>query len=267
MTWNLWWRFGDWQRRHEAIAAVLAETKPDVICLQEVWVTDHANQADLLAARVGMSSVTASSTAPGRWQRRLGDNRTGIANAILSRWPITGQDSLVLPSPPEERGERTVLHAQIAAPGGPLPVFTTQLESAPAASATRRAQVAALVPFLAGHSQQSHPPILTGDLNAEPDSDEVRLLGGHKTAPLLPGLVLIDAWRYADPHDPGWTWNTSNPHVAATYEPSARIDYIVVGVPEPTGRGAVRQAELVGHQPVAGVWPSDHAGVLASLQP
>lgn len=122
------------------------------------------------------------------------------------------------------------------------------------------------VSFLARHSQQAHPPVLTGDLNAEPDSDAVRLLGGHKTAPLLPGLVLIDEWRYADSRDPGWTWNTRNPYVAATFEPSARIDYILVGAPGATGRGAVQHAELVGHQPVSGVWPSDHAGVLTCLQ-
>ncbi|CAN5598450.1 hypothetical protein BH23ACT3_BH23ACT3_21470 [soil metagenome] len=36
MTWNLWWRFGDWERRAPAIVEVLRQQDPDVVCLQEV---------------------------------------------------------------------------------------------------------------------------------------------------------------------------------------------------------------------------------------
>ena len=107
--------------------------------------------------------------------------------------------------------------------------------------------------------------VLTGDMNAEPDSDEMRLLGGHKTAPSEPGLVLVDAWRYADPALRPWTWDRANPHVAATMEPSARIDYILVGPPRSDGRGHVRSIRRIGDAPVRGVWPSDHAGLVAEL--
>ena len=37
LTWNLWGRGGDWRRRRDAIAAVIAESAPDVCGLQEVW--------------------------------------------------------------------------------------------------------------------------------------------------------------------------------------------------------------------------------------
>jgi endonuclease/exonuclease/phosphatase family metal-dependent hydrolase len=109
--------------------------------------------------------------------------------------------------------------------------------------------------------------VVTGDLNAEPDADEIRLLGGHKTAPVVPGLVLVDAWSYADPLASGWTWDRRNPYVAATGEPSARIDYVLVGLPTASGAGRVQSVRLIGDRPVDGVWPSDHAGVLAELQP
>jgi endonuclease/exonuclease/phosphatase family metal-dependent hydrolase len=36
MTWNLWWRFGDWQRRHESIVHVLESASPEIVGLQEV---------------------------------------------------------------------------------------------------------------------------------------------------------------------------------------------------------------------------------------
>lgn len=270
VTWNLWWRFGDWRRRQEAIVAVLAREQPDVVALQEVWTTRDGDQAQLLADRLGMHCVLSPSPAPDRWQQRLGDSTVGIANAVLSRWPITSSASTALPAPAGRAQERTVLHALIGAPGGVIPFVTTQLESAPAASETRCAQVrsiARVVAASASGGEHEHPPVVTGDLNAEPDSDEVRLLCGHKTAPVVPGHVLVDAWRYADPGDPGWTWNTRNPHVAATYEPSARIDHVLVGPPGPDGRGHVLHARVIGNRPVGDVWPSDHAGLLVDLAP
>ena len=35
LTWNVWGRFGPWQQRQAAIAAVLAAAEADVVCLQE----------------------------------------------------------------------------------------------------------------------------------------------------------------------------------------------------------------------------------------
>lgn len=265
VTWNLWWRFGDWPARFEAIRTVLSAVRPHVCALQEVWADDTANAAEILAHDLGMSWTWVTSPAPERWQRKLGMPNVEIGNAILSRWPITASARLRLPAGAAADEGRTVLHAALDSPYGRLPVFTTQLNSAPHQSAVRCEQVGALARFVDTHAQGGHPPVLTGDLNAEPDSDEVRLLGGHKTAPAVPGLVLIDAWRYTDPSATGWTWDRRNPHVLASHEPSARIDYILVGLPDAAGRGAVHTARLVGDRPVGGVWPSDHAGVLSEL--
>jgi endonuclease/exonuclease/phosphatase family metal-dependent hydrolase len=261
-TWNLWWRFGPWEERREAIAAVLADAQPDLCGLQEVWAGRGEHQAAQLAELLGMHWTWTASPAPERWQRRIGDPAMQIGNAILSRWPITEQASQPLPAD----GGRVVLFARVQAPTGPVPFFTTQLTSSIGQSAVRCRQVADLCWFVAARTDPGFPPVVTGDLNAEPDADEIRLLGGHKTAPVVPGLVLVDAWSYADPMTPGWTWDRRNPHVAATGEPSARIDYVLVGLPTATGAGRVRSVRLIGDQPVDGVWPSDHAGVLAELQ-
>ena len=45
LSWNLWWRYGPWEQRREAIAATLAEIGPDVCGLQEVWGAAGENQA------------------------------------------------------------------------------------------------------------------------------------------------------------------------------------------------------------------------------
>ena len=80
------------------------------------------------------------------------------------------------------------------------------------------------------------------------------------------GFVLAGAWDYARPLEPSCTWDRRNPHVAATLEPDARIDYVFVGPPDGDGLGLVLHVGLMGTEPVGGVWASDHFGVLAVLR-
>ena len=265
LTWNLWWRFGPWEQRHSAIATVLQDLAPDVCGLQEVWSVPAEDSGATLARELGMHLAWAPSPRQEWWQRRIGDPDVEIGNALLSRWPIVEQSVLHLPAGADADEGRTALHAMIEAPGGRLPFFTTQLNSAVDQSSLRCEQVRSLARFVSERADAEYPPVVTGDFNAEPDSDEMRLLCGHKTAPAVPGLVLVDAWRYADPRDPGWSWDPRNPYVRKTLEPGARIDYVLVGVPGSSGRGHVRSVGLIGDEPVDGIWPSDHAGVLAEL--
>jgi endonuclease/exonuclease/phosphatase family metal-dependent hydrolase len=262
LTWNLWGRYGPWQRRREAIAATLAEVGPDVCGLQEVWGTRGQNLAADLAERLGMHWCWAVAGQSGAGH----DDELFIGNAVLSRWPITRQVEVRLPT--GEPGEgRVALHARIDTPGGALPMFTTHLTYRPGGSQVRLPQVRRLATLVAEEAADcSYPPVVTGDLNAEPDSDELRLLGGLLTAPAVPGLVLIDAWRYADPADPGFTWDRRNSYQADTVLPDSRIDYLLVGLHR-NGHGRVLSARLAGATPVEDVWPSDHFAVVADLQP
>lgn len=266
VSWNLWWRHGPWQQRRPAIAATLAEIAPDVCGLQEVWGSaSEAMAAENLAAeladRLGLHWCWASlPVAPHRQAEQGRDLRIG--NAVLSRWPILAQAELRLPVVEGEQ-PRVALYARLDAPGGPLPFFTTHLTHRPDASAERVAQVRALAGFIAEHGTgDPYPPVVSGDFNAEPDSDELRLIGGLNTAPAVPGLVLVDAWRYADPGDPGHSWNRRNDHVGSNGVLDARIDYLLVGLPH---GGRLRSAWLAGTAPVDGVWPSDHFAVVADL--
>jgi hypothetical protein len=92
----------------------------------------------------------------------------------------------------------------------------------------------------------------------------LRLLGGLFTEPVVPGLVLLDAWRFADPGDPGFTWDRRNGYQGGSRLPDSRIDYILAGLPG-RGQARVRSARLAGTAPVDGVWPSDHFAVVAEL--
>lgn len=273
VTWNLWWRFGPWQERQKAILAVLRELRPDVVGLQEVWEQRGAgaergdgNLAGWLARELGMHWAWGEYGDAERWQRRIGDPGVGIGTAVLSRWPVLEQDAIGLPTAEGGSG-RGALYALLDAPGAPVPFFTTHLSSETHASAQRCRQVTALAGFVARHrgGNSGHPPVITGDFNAWPDSDEVRLFGGYKTAPAVPGQFFLDVWEYAEQGAPSATWDPANPYVARSYGPSVRIDYIHVGPPGPGGIGHVRAVRRAGDGPVGGVWPSDHAAVVADL--
>jgi endonuclease/exonuclease/phosphatase family metal-dependent hydrolase len=254
LTWNVWWRSEPRAERQAAIEASLRRAAPDACALQEVWSTHtEGNLAARLAASLGMHCA---------WTVAQRRGEVEIGNAILSRWPIAEEWNEVLPSQGLADGSRAALAAVVDHPDGRLPIFSTQLHSLPTGSAARCRQVAALAAFV-DRTDGDLPPLVCGDLNAEPDSAEVRLLEGLKTAPAVPGLGLVDVWRFAPDGDPGWTWDPVNPHVAATFDVSARIDYILIGATP--GPRRVRRVTVACDEPVDGVWPSDHFAVVADL--
>lgn len=260
VTWNLWWRFGPWAARREAILAVLRELEPDVVGLQEVWAVDGGeNLAQSLARDLGLHWAWWPSPAPERWQRRIGDDTVGAGTAVLSRWPVVERAVLKLPAPAELDDGRLAAYARLDAPGHRVPFFTVHLTSGGGPARTvRREQAAALAEFVTAHRHgTAHPPVVTGDFNARPEAPEVRLLRA---------AGLGDAWEHAAPGAPSGTWDTANPYVAhADGEPSVRIDYVHVGPPGPGGLGRVLAVRRAAAGPVDGVWPSDHAAVVADL--
>lgn len=256
LTWNLWWRFGPWERRAPGIEATLAAAAADVVCLQEVWAADGRNQADDLGAALGCHVVTSAA----------GDDRPALGNAVLSRHPVTASEVVALPASSGAPGPRTVVWARIDAPIGPVDVFCTHLAYRFDESALRRAQLAAVVDTVAarrGSVDHAFPPILCGDLNAVPDSDEIRALTGA-APPFADGVVFTDAWA-AVGRGPGHTWDDRNPHLATTSWPRRRLDYVLVGWPRPKPLGNPVRARLAGGRPIGGEWPSDHLAVVVDL--
>ncbi|QGN34054.1 endonuclease/exonuclease/phosphatase family protein [Microlunatus sp. Gsoil 973] len=256
-TWNVWRRGGPWEQRHKMIIDALEFAAADVITLQQTWVTNDRNQPAEIAAALGLEHVQ---VAP--YAGPSGPDGQRIVLAVISRWPLRDAVSRALPSALARSQGRGMLGVVVDHPAGALPLVTTHLNSSPTGSGDRVSEVRAVAELtgeLAGAADADLGPIVTGDLNAEPGSDEVRLLGGLLTAPAVPGLGLEDVWHYADPAGPGYTWRWENSFLAAGTR-SARIDYILVGLS--TG---VLGARMIGLDPVDGVHPSTHAGVCAKL--
>ena len=111
----------------------------------------------------------------------------------------------------------------------------------------------------------SFPPVLTGDLNAVPTADEVRLLTGEMAVP-VPGLAFMDAWAHGGDGGAGITWSRDNPWLVRARAPQRRLDYVLVGWPYQRGQGQVLSCRVAATEPIDGVQPSDHYAVVADLR-
>ena len=262
LTWNLWWRFGPWELRQRAIIDTLRSVDADVLCLQEVWsdAADGVTLAQVLADELGYHAV--SSTPIGR-------SDVGFTNAVLARWPTTALADEPLPRADGSPGHRRIVAATVATPWGSWPIASTHLDHRFDDSAVRRLQcrrVLELATAWRGDPSTDLPVITGADVNAVPDSAEVRMLTGREDG--WPGIVFSDSWEQAG-SGPGATWLRANPYSADSAWPDRRIDYLLVSWPRPKPVGNPVSAQLVGTGPVdvdgVPVWPSDHAAVVVDI--
>ena len=192
-------------------------------------------------------------------------------------------DARVLPLPePRPADARLLLSAQLETAGGPIWVHTTHLHYRLDDGVARERQVLAIDEAIRGFGRgNADPPqILCGDMNAVPDSDEMRFLRGLTT---LSGrrTHFQDAWlrlhREPGPGDgpaEGITWSSENRLTRAlrSLDIDRRIDYVYVTSRKKDGRGTVHDCRVVmterdGDGDADGdICASDHYGVLADVQ-
>jgi endonuclease/exonuclease/phosphatase family metal-dependent hydrolase len=251
LTWNVWGRFGPWERRQAGISAILAEHAPDVVALQEAWSASEDDQARELAAAAGL-----------RHHRFSGDRlEEGVTSgsAVLSRWPIGTVEPWVLPGPAGHAG--SAVRVDIDGPRGPVRLVNVMLDWPLHHSHVRQEQVTELARRV---RELGRGPltVVCGDFNAAPDCDEIRMLTGRAAGTRT---CWHDAWEFAGA-GPGHTWSTGNPWAAAVFPRDRRIDYVFSTFFHRGGAGQPLRAETVGTAPVGATVPSDHYGVLAELR-
>ena len=259
LTLNIWNLSGPWRARRAEIVAWLDRMTPDVVCLQEVVEGyDGRNQARRVAELAAGDWHVAYAGSPSEWYAG-----GWFGNAVLSRWPIDASHAEDLPhTPASDEVQRLVLHARTRG----LDVFCTHLNWRYDEGSIRERQVHRVVEVVEQRADPGSPlpPIVCGDLNAEPDATEIRFLtglasvGGRST-------YFQDAWRVAGGGGPGWTWDNRNPFAAAEHEPDRRIDYVLVGWRHDDGAGRVETARVVCDRALTGTFASDHFGVVADI--
>jgi endonuclease/exonuclease/phosphatase family metal-dependent hydrolase len=262
-TLNLWNRMGDWEARLPAIRRQLEALAPDVIGLQEVLRFAAADgsfdQAALASTGLALDF---------EYHVVYGSHPAAphpMGNAILSRFPIVRHEVRPLPDAGTEE-RRSLLFAELDAPFGRVPVFCTHLNWKLDEGHVRERQVCMIadaIAELAPHGR-GYPPILVGDLNAEPDSDEIRFLRGL-TSLGRSRVYFADAFALAG-EGPGYTFSRANPNAAPLREPNRRIDYVFSRGPDDRGNGEPLAAAVCFHEPVDGAFASDHFGVIATLR-
>lgn len=239
LTLNIWHDQEDWPARLDVLVSGVADADPDIICLQEVLQNPElANQAETLAERLGYQAYFAS------WDSAGSAKRYG--NAILTRDPVTDSGFRLL-DPPEDY--RVVAHVRVDPGTGPLDVYCTHLHHTRERPEMRRAQVASALAFVE-ETRGDGPVMLTGDFNARVGDPELQALEGRFTDAF--GAVHENA-------DTVTTLNTAKGHTPR------RIDHIFVAPGEAT-RLVPDTARRVLDEPVEGVWPTDHFGVLARFR-
>jgi endonuclease/exonuclease/phosphatase family metal-dependent hydrolase len=261
MTWNIWWRFGPrWRDRQPAIRETLAALRPDIVALQEVWAGDGTTQAHELAEALGMHAVFASPSYPPAPADPDNDDWAGfdLGIAVLSRWPVLDHETAVMPARHRD-WDPVALTVRVDHPVGPLPVVAACLDYGVPYTDDRIAQ-GAFVADLATDPRFDGPcpVLLMGDLNAAADSPTLRAVRD----------VLTDAWAAGNGPADAVTLPSTHPSAPLEAGPQLvdqRIDHIFFRPGREDQHVLVEGVRLAG-EAVAGVFPSDHRGVVADLR-
>ncbi|HEV8374232.1 MAG TPA: endonuclease/exonuclease/phosphatase family protein [Actinomycetota bacterium] len=276
----------DFPSRARAIAELLAEDPPDVAGLQEValWETgpiggplrpsyDFLGLLLAALARHGLAyrpvavntNFTGELPISATTAARFTDHDVIIARAGLHgsrlkvRNPVSRNFAAELVVPTAIPGlsfsvPRGWSSVEVTVRGRTVRFANTHLEAFSAA--IRNLQAAELAAALAG---SRHPVVLVGDLNSTPDD----LAGAYGT---FAGAGYADAWVAVQGAAGGFTSGQSELLDNFPSLLDHRIDDVLY---QPRGVTAVA-AEVIGEQPEdrtpAGLWPSDHAGVVATLR-
>ena len=272
--------------RARSIAAVIARTRPDVIGLQEVmrWSVDDRPRLGvpqpvvvydfipLLLGELAARGVNYTLAARSPGVDLLLPTTDGFevhfedALAILMRVPAAGE-ALTWSNPRAERfsqnipaqigGQRLTLSRQwasvdISINHQPVRFINTHVEYAdPNISAAQCKEL------LAGPAEpRGRPVLLVGDFNAPAEESQ--------TWKMLTAAGFADAFHEAGT-GPGATWGQAEDLRNPTSQLQQRLDWILYRGPARAVSATVVGADAHDRTP-EGMWPSDHAGVLARLQ-
>jgi endonuclease/exonuclease/phosphatase family metal-dependent hydrolase len=242
LTQNAWGGAAGWETRLELMAKVIAERRPHVIGLQEVYAATrdgHRSQAHQLAERLGGYDTY---WAPGK--THFGGDCEGVALLCERSVREHAVETLTLdPTDPFDGDrQRVVLCARIEVPA--VDVFVTHLSLSALARYRTIGEITGIVTRQRA-SSASAGAILLGDFNAPPEERSVMALVDAGSD----DVRWTDTWRAAHPGERGGTW--------PPLLPFRRIDYVLVNPPSAWQVVSCERLRFAG---------SDHLGVLARVR-
>jgi endonuclease/exonuclease/phosphatase family metal-dependent hydrolase len=272
--------------RAAAVAQEIAAAQPDLVALQEVsqWRTGplFGNPTtvvyDVLASllteldaqglhyapvalipELTISAPCACGFSVGYSDSEVILARTDLPPVDFTLDNVQAQHFTHLLTVPSVGGPVTIPHGwasvDVHIPGKTFRFITTHLEGA-----YPPVQVAQGAELLAGPGNTTLPTIYAGDFNSA-------AVGGPDQTPTYGNLIaagLVDLWGAANPGDPGLTWplHGEDPYTQSM-PPTERIDLVFSA-----GRVDAVNAQRIGTDDLtpSGLWPSDHAGVVATVR-
>ncbi|HWV64574.1 endonuclease/exonuclease/phosphatase family protein [Chitinophaga sp.] len=210
----------------QGIANVILATNPDLVALQEVdSVTGRTSRTDQLKE---LASITGMYT---YFAKSMDFDGGGYGTGILSRFPISSNTTLLLPSS-KGKEPRAAGIVTVKLPGDSSLQFVTTHLDAGRKDGDRIAQANKLADYFRATAT---PVIIAGDFNAVPESKEADILRE----------VFMDATSQMGP-----TFPSDSPRI--------KLDYIMLA---PKHRWTVTGARII-EETVA----SDHRPVLCELE-
>jgi endonuclease/exonuclease/phosphatase family metal-dependent hydrolase len=288
----------DFPGRANAWADEIERARPDLVGLQEavLWRTQspadfsptpnaptvRADLVELLLAalrsrglkyEVVFAQTGTDIEAPGLFPTGLVDVRLTQREVILARkspdLKLTnaqgGQYAARLTVP-------TVIGVPVALPwawasvdvrfhGQSLRFATTHLD--PISGATQQQQADQ---FLAGPGSTALPIVLVGDFNSDAEGTSIT---GVPPATATHGSIIAsgfsDTWQAKHPSDPGFTCCQATSLMNPTSTLTERVDLVLTRGPFHVGQAFLVGDEALDRLP-SGLWPSDHAGVVVTLE-
>lgn len=169
----------------EAIVKTIREQQPDLVALQEVDVftgrSGNIDQAKMLAEQLEMHHY---------FGKAIDHDGGEYGVAILSRFPISEEQTHALPTQKGTGGEPRVLATvKVELPNGNSIRFGSTHLDAQSEDINRLLQIKAIGEIT---SQETLPIIIAGDFNAPPESEVISILDQHfqrscrKCAPTIP---------------------------------------------------------------------------------
>ncbi|MEQ8278730.1 MAG: endonuclease/exonuclease/phosphatase family protein [Deltaproteobacteria bacterium] len=234
-----------WEERFDLVADEIVRLDPDLIGLQEIEISVDQSQVlhERIVERGGADYAIFEQLKFG--VQGLGGEGVGV----FSRFPILETDAVDL-----DHGRPGVFVRLSLGDGERIEFFNTHLHNV-GEDEVRRAQMQSMVAFADQHADGA-PQILTGDMNALPDS-------GTLNAALDVGWR--DSFTDANPSALGATSGIRLRKDDPTPQRAQnRIDYVLYA---PRGRLSVVSSTVTFDRPRAdGLYPSDHLGVLSVFE-
>lgn len=211
----------------DKIAAVIQQTNPDLVALQEVdFKTNRAKQYDL-ATELGWRTKMAP-----LFGKAMDYDGGGYGEGVLTKMPILASRNILLPHSPENE-PRAALEVTVELESGDTICFIGTHLDHQQASNDRIDQVNEINRVFL---QNKYPTILAGDLNDTPESEAISILKKY--------------WKDSEGENHHPTYPSKNPQ--------RKIDYILYH--------PVNQWKVLKHRVICDSIASDHCAVLSVLE-